>query len=549
MHIQKKFLCLVIALYSLKTAHAEIQIFPAREIISMNQACRSNLKEYKMNDASVVCDFKQAISFDETQKKVEEVFRTYLKQAFIQHRIVDSENEIDNAPTYVADLEVIRADELISRKNKEVEITLPLTLSLKLTDASNGEVVYRNRAAQTNKIVVDAEALNSLETKKLIQQTFQTSFLKLTKSLTDISRPQLNYQKIETSKIGQWKSFVILDRGLEGGIGTEDELRGSQGDMIRVVHSTPQYAVAIPLTRDLKSTSFLKTSMKKENSGHKIKVPIVDVLTYQGESADLVEQYFNDGLTDQASFTVPKYNKQLNSTRLVAKNVSLVSKPYTQMDEFTPYSIRLTLMPFNDYEQEGGMFFKKSQRVMHLEVLAEMLHHSGQVIYSSNAAIKYGNSVNSHHSAHGNEIRVVKLNNSDDVKDELLQLALSKLGKDFKDHVNFKEIDLAVLASSPRNIMIPSAGRHLAKGMKIKVFRTEKINDLDVMLPIWNATVVEHNSQVTIARLDQSLVLGEVIPTRPGDHVRFQSPLRDSISSAQVIDKAQLNRLKSLFKQ
>src|SRR5690606_6035830 len=139
---------------------------------------------------------------------------------------------------------------------------------------------------------------------------FQSTLLSLTQQVTQELNSKLKISEIETQVIDQWKSYLVLDKGFNQGIAAQDELSSIDGDLIRVVHADSDYAVALPVLMSGNSKRFSKVSTNTRQAMNKPKALVVDVLTYQGESKDLIEQIFSDAVGEQASFSLTPVNRR-----------------------------------------------------------------------------------------------------------------------------------------------------------------------------------------------------------------------------------------------
>lgn len=178
------------------------------------------------------------------------------------------------------------------KKDSTAEIFLPVTLSLKLTNVLSGEVIYSDSKTLSQPIQVLATEIDSSVTKTAIKQKFQSTLLMLTQQVTQELKSKLKVSETETQVIDQWKSYLVLDKGFKQGIAAQDELSSADGDLIRVVHADSDYAVAVPVLMQSSSKHFSKVSNNTRQAMNKPKALVVDVLTYQGESKDLIEQIF-----------------------------------------------------------------------------------------------------------------------------------------------------------------------------------------------------------------------------------------------------------------
>lgn len=295
MQITFKVFCLAIPMLVSAWANANIQIYPSKGIFGLEQGCRADSSKYEANDSSIVCDFSQAVDNDIIRKQAEQLFVQGLKQGF-GDQVVDTVLQKTKNRTYIASLEVLRASEYIVKKDSTAEIFLPVTLSLKLTNILSGEVIYSDSATLSQPIQVLTTDIDSATTKAAIKQQFQSTLLTLTKQVTEELKSKLNISEIETEVFDKWKSYLILDKGFQQGIAAQDELSSLEGDLIRVVHADSDYAVAVPVLMQGNSKLFSKVSTTTRQAMNKPKALVVDVLTYQGESKDLIEQIFSDAV-------------------------------------------------------------------------------------------------------------------------------------------------------------------------------------------------------------------------------------------------------------
>ena len=79
------------------------------------------------------------------------------------------------------------------------------------------------------------------------------------------------------------------------------------------MHADSDYAVAIPVLLQDNAKTFSKVSTNTRQAMNKPKALVVDVLTYQGESKDLIEQIFSDAVGEQASFTLTPVNRRYSA--------------------------------------------------------------------------------------------------------------------------------------------------------------------------------------------------------------------------------------------
>lgn len=431
MQVKFKALCLAMPMLFSAVAHADIQIYPSKGIFGLEQGCRADPNKYEANGASIVCDFSQAIDNDVIRKQAEQLFVQGLKQS-LGEQIVDSISQKTKHRTYVASLDVLRASEYIVQKESTAEIFLPVTLSLKLTNVLSGEVIYSDSATLSQPIQVLSSELESAATKAAIKQKFQSTLLSLTQQLTQDLKTKFQVTEIDTQVIDQWKSYLVLDKGFKQGIAIQDELSSAEGDLIRVVHADSDYAVAVPVLMQGNSKHFSKVSTNTRQAMNKPKALVVDVLTYQGESKDLIEQIFSDAIGEQASFTLTPVNRRYSAmAQSISEQTVLAQSADINQRELPEFFIRVNVIPVIAYQQRIGKMTQ--QQIFHSEVFAEMIDRSGRVIYSAHATDEIKDVI-SEGMGFSLEAR----------KEVVLKNALLKLGQQFQKGIQFTRSDLKV---------------------------------------------------------------------------------------------------------
>lgn len=505
------------ALMASGAAEANIQIYPAQGIFGLDQPCRKSADLIEANGSSISCDFSQAVSKATIRDQVARDFQNQLKLN-LPDQIVNTISQQNKHRTYIASLDVIRASEYVVNKDSTAEIFLPVTLSLKLTNILSGEVIYSDSATLSQPIQVLASDINAAATRQAVQQKFQSSLLTLTQQLTADLQQKFKVSEIETEVIDQWKSYLVLNKGFNHGISKDDELSSPTGDLIRVVHADSDYAVALPVLVNGSPKKFSKIATNTRQAANKPKVLLVDVLTYQGESKDLIEQVFADAVGENASFSLTPVNKRYSTlAQSVAEQTGLTNQEAIHQRELPEFFIRLSIIPVIGYQKQVGKITQ--QQVVHSEVFAEMIDRSGRVIYSAHETDEISETISQ------------GMGFSLDVRKEIaLKNALIKLGKKFQQGIQFTRSDLQVANGGSDTITIQDAGERLTTGMKVHVYNREKVAARNVLIPTWEATIIERQGSKVKAQLDFPVSGNNRLAVRSGDSVLIDShaPIGDS---------------------
>jgi len=512
-----KQLSIALGLAFAANAQANIQIFPVQGIFGLEQPCRKSADLIEANGSSISCDFTQAVSSTAIRNQVSQTFLSQLKQS-LPNQIVDSISKQNKHRTYVASLEVLRASEYVVNKESTAEIFLPVTVSLKLTNVLSGEVIYSNSATLSQPIQILASDIQSAATRQAVQQKFQSSLVTLSQQLARDLQQNFQVSEIDAIVIDRWKSYIVLDKGFKQGIAKDDELSSAQGDLIRVVHADSDYAVALPVLINGSPSQFTKVSTNTRQAMNKPKALLVDVLTYQGESKDLIEQIFSDAVGENASFTLTPVNKRFsNLVQSIAEQTGLSNQEAIHRRELPDFFIRISVIPVIGYEKQIGKMTQ--QQVVHSEVFAEMIDQSGRVLYSAHATDELSDTISA------------GMGFSMEARKEIaLKNALIKLGQQFRQGVQFTRSDLQVVSGGSDHIQINDPGERLTTGMKIHVYNREKAAQRDVLIPTWEATVIERQGNKVKAQLDFPVSGNDRLPVHSGDSILVDShaPAGDS---------------------
>ena len=506
MQIRVKALLFMMSMLSISVAQANIQIYPAQGLFGLEQPCRQNSSHIEANGSSIICDFSQAIQNESMRKQVQQVFVQGLTASF-PDQIVANISQKTKHRTYVASLEVIRASEYVVNKDSTAEIFLPVTLSLKLTNILSGEVIYSDSATLSQPIKVLSTELSSAATKAEIEKKFQSTLLTLTQQVTQALKAKFKVTEIQSNVIDTWKSYLVLDKGFNQGIAKDDELSSVEGDLIRVVHADSDYAVAIPVLMLNNAKIFSKIATNTRQALNKPKALVVDVLSYQGESKDLVEQIFSDAVGENASFTLTPVNKRYSAlAQSIGEQTQLAQAEDINQRELPEFFIRINVMPAIAYEQGVGKMTQ--QQVVHSEVFAEMIDRSGRVVFSTHATDEI------------KEIISQGMGFSLEARKEIsLKNALIQLGQKFQKEIQFMRSDLKVTGSGQQNVSIEDKGERLSVGMKVHIYNSQQIAKRNVLIPTWEASVVERNGSQVKAQLDFPVSGNDRLPVHSGDVV------------------------------
>lgn len=485
MQIKIKYALLLASVSLPNLSYANLYIYPSKGLFGVGATCEILQSPDADKGTSVDCEFINAVNVPGIRQQLNQYFIQNLKQDFSE-KVVEYIDNTNKQRTFIASLEVLRAKHYEVKKESTTEIFLPVTLNLKLTNIITGEVLYSTSSTLNQPIKVLTAELGSTTVNNRIRNQFQSSLLSLSKQVTDQLKKELQLSEVKTEVLDYWKNYLILDKGYAQGIGRDDELSASDGGLIRVVQADTNYSVAIPVILSSKAKHFSKLTTSTFTSANKPKVLIADVLTYQDESKELVEQIFSGAIGENAAFTLTPVNKQY---ALLAQSIGEETKLAQAEDinrrNLPDFFIRLTVLPTIAFEQQKGAM--TTQQVTYAQVMGELVDASGQIIFAAIADDKIEDVISSGMAFSLDARREIAIKN-----------ALLKLGDQFKSGVKFSKSDLKVISTSGQQIVIDDPAKRLSEGLSIKIFRTINTQGKQVFVPIWDAQINDRSgSQVT----------------------------------------------------
>lgn len=513
MQIKTKLLSLGLLSFVSINSYANLQIYPSKGLFGLNSSkhqCKSLLTPLsEIIDSSLSCNFEKAIT-PELRVQLQANFEKALKQAFPDQVVTKIEQNTKNR-TYVASLDVVRASEYLVQKQSTTEIFLPLTVSFKLTNILTGEVIFSESKTYVQPIKVMSSEIGQTATDQKIITQYQNNMLILVQQLVESTKAKLKLSEIKTTIIDRWKSYLILDKGFDQGIGKNDELSSSEGDLVRIVHADRDYAVAIPIMLYGNTKEFSKMTSNVRQSIRKPKALVMDIIRFGDEPKELVEQIFSDATGDNAPFTLVPVNRRYSAlAQSISEETKLAQAEDINRRELPDFFIRLYVTPTIGYEQKVGQLTQ--QQFVYSDVMAEMIDSSGRVIHVAHAS---------------NEIKDIISDGMgfslENQKEVALKNALIKLAETFKKDLKFTRTDLKVSKSDNQIISIQDQGKQLNLGLKINIYNSQTISGKQVLIPTWEATVISRDGNEVTAQLDAPIGKSDNISVKSGDIIQVDT--------------------------
>lgn len=510
----RRLLVLWVALLA-GTAHAGLLIYPSRAVLGLDEGCRQDGVPVSPGTPAIDCAFVAALQADGYLEGIRQAFTKQVSQDFPEAYTAEITSR-NKSRTFVASLDVVRASRYAVVKGSTAEIFLPLTVSLKLTNILTGEVILATSLTQTQPLKVLAVDVSSQDTLEAVANAYRQSFTSLIAQLAGRLKGQLSLGQVDIPLIEIWKSYYVLGKGLDQGIGVGDELSAIDGSLLRVVYSEVGYSIGVPVLLAAsaeKPVMFSKISGSMSKAVRKPKALVADTLTTAGESRDLVEQIFADALGDKAAFTLMPVNRRYGKlATAISQETGLAQQQDIQQRALPELFIRLVVLPPVAYSQAVGQITE--MQVMQTRVMGELIDESGRVIFAAIGVDKKQEQVSAGMG--------FALENRQEVS---LKNALLNLADQFVAGVRFAKADLTLGDVKDDSVMVVDPDERLSPGMSLKIYRKRKTDAGQVLAPIWEAQVVRRDGANVVAGLVLPIVGDNQTAIRPsaGDSILLES--------------------------
>ena len=154
-------------LLSLSALSQAFYVYPARSVLGLDDSCRQ-----QDQSSAIDCLFSEAVNAPEYREELRALLLTQVKAAFPNY-ITDNITAKTRNQTWVVSTEVVRASRYTVAKGSTVDIFLPITVSLKITNILSGEVLFSRSHTEIQPTSFLAADLEEDQTKEAIRQQYQ----------------------------------------------------------------------------------------------------------------------------------------------------------------------------------------------------------------------------------------------------------------------------------------------------------------------------------------------------------------------------------------
>lgn len=436
---------------------------------------------------AVHADFLRAVDAvegrapDEVNKRLRQQF----DQAFAAEKVERITPEAKYR-TYAVSLEVLRADQYrVARPDGTVDIYLPVSLRLYITNLLSGEVLYSQALTSYRELRELQTDLASGKSAATIDAAYRDNVLTLVDKLVAGTREQFRPFQVSAKVVAKPSGLYVVDKGIGAGIAVGTELVNASGAGIRILHAGKTYAVGEATLGELQVGESL--SMYATVAAADIVKPRTLVLDADAP-ADLPGSYaavqFAENLGNQAAFTVLPVNPDFQAVlQQVAATDGLQQSEVTQKRVLPDYFVRLKIPEPVTYLLPTSRGFSKV-RVVSGMAFAELLDAQGRVVYVTQAQEQLEDEILEGGIAF----------DSTDRRKVLYGNLLKALSDKFIRDVKFRQ-DMLPVSEAGERIVLADPQRSVSAGQSLRLYRTLELAGIaePVQLPIWDLTALDYS--------------------------------------------------------
>lgn len=513
--------------FSVARAADPVGLFVVPGIFVDDGGVAANLKSSKIHPS-----FREALGKSHMPQLVARLQQQAKARFEMLAPTIDGKNRLR---TLALSVQVARATRYqINKPDATSDIYLPITLSLYFSNPMTGEVLQSFSQTRYEIFTSPRHQLNASD-EAMVQMRYREGLSTLLDESLALARQQFSPYLVEAKVAGNWRGYVVLDKGGQAGIGKGDLMEDADGNEIRVEHAGQHYAIAVPVLGKARDGGlFSRPSMMKLSD---VKKPRVLTLVSDG-NPDLpdavVTQLFADKLGSKAAFASLPLNGNFSQVQATLDRTTDIGHQVSGQRSLPEYVIRLVVPPARHYELPTNIAYKV-QRHYRGWAFAELLSLDGRVLYAADVSQPIDDTVSLGAGFADADRREVVLKNT-----------LNELADRFGKEIRFKPMTLSIGEANGDSFVIDDNGGVLQPGQTIRVYhgigRPGGVSE-EVMVPTWEARVQARDGRKVTAQKILAIAGNPPAPEK-GDMVLINSISSDSGAGERVaycpVPKAQV---------
>jgi len=401
----------------------------------------------------------------------------------------DKISETTRSKVLLASLHLIRASEYSVPKkiSQSTEYHLPLTLSIQFTNPATGEVIYSFTRTSYAPVEIHDSEKNTAQSDLLLSNATAANYKSLLAGLIKEAKQGYNPMQVEASVVKIWKKMAILDKGSKFGIGKDDSLEDTQGNVLNVMYVSENYAVASVIGASPEvGTKFSKFA--NQDTSKAVKKPRVLTMLKGWEDPSLIaiSGYFDSELSKESAFTLLPVNESFSTVlQSVAETTNAGKYEITNQRVVPDYLIKFSYSSPRVYEvaQKGKFGYKIYEQY----IVGELIDKQGRIIYSSVGSNRIEDK----------DVGGIVFSKAARLE-ILLKNATVQLAEQFSKSIKFSSSTLPVTSTNGNIIEIQDVARQIRHNQNVLLYKNiGEINGVigDVLVPVWEGMVVEKTDE------------------------------------------------------
>lgn len=279
--------------------------------------------------------------------------------------------------TVIATLHVSRADLWIVEKPAVNDVYVPITLSLLLTNALSGEVIF----VENNSTIVQGtlgKATYQAQVSSQFPEQLDAALRTVVASAAERFKPYALSGRVRARAGDRY----VFDLGRKGGI-REGDLIGPDA---RVVFSDADYSIIEPLLGSLSVGQTLTRQVAQPVEVlEKPSALVVVAKAPDGVSRAYLNTLFEDAIGQGAGLAVAPVNPSFTGLRRLALGEARLSSDYGSRRAIPDYFIRLSVAALEPLDLETNLE-NAHRQIVEARAFVEVIDHAGRVVYATRGA-------------------------------------------------------------------------------------------------------------------------------------------------------------------
>jgi hypothetical protein len=495
-------------LFATTVRASELRVYPVAGLYGLEQTdCNPSSDPATVQTAKIAKVFCPQLTADHRQA-IGRNFRERVAAAFpgtissLSEQVGAGETpEASLSKTAIASLQISRADLWLVDKGPVYDVYVPITVSLFLTNALSGEVLF----VQNYSTIVEG----TLSKDHYLDQAPREMASHLDDAISAlVTKAAARFKPYALSGTvrGKLADGYVFDLGRKGGVREGDTI----GADAKAVFSDANYSVIEPILGGLTVGQGLSRQVAQPVDVLAKPSALVVVAAYpEGMSRGYINAEFEDALGEDAALAIAPVNPSFAKLRTLIIGEAKVASAYENTRVTPDYFVRLSVEVLKPLDLPSNLTYARRQ-VFEADAFVEVVDHAGRVIFATRGSNRIVDEV-----LHG--VSFSPEQRQDTVVKNALGAAAAALSKGFHP----AKLRLEAQPAGD-DVQIADAGGALALGAKAALLR--RFGSVpgvagDVWAPVGNLEVVSFDPGGAHARF------GDVEPrrARAGDQIAYDS--------------------------